>query len=625
MVVEPKYEYVVVGSGAGGGTVAARLAELGHTVLLLEAGGDPLKLQGAAPIDPSKNRMPADYEVPVFHPFASENEAMKWDFFVRHYASDELQEKDPKYRKEWNGREVNGVLYPRGGTLGGCTALNAMIAVYPHNQDWDFVAELTGDRSWSADNMRKYFEGMERCAYRPVWRCLSHLGLNPTRHGFKGWLQTEVALPLKAVLKDKTLFKTILKSAKEACCNADEASIQWLIEGKGDPNDWRLVKDNAVGISCQPLSTQNHTRHGSRERVLDVAAKYPDRLKVELDALATRVIFEENRAIGVEYLKGAKLYRAHQNPSQDPGEKREVFVSREVILAGGTYNTPQLLKLSGIGPKEELESFGIPVRVDLPGVGTNMQDRYEVGVVNQMNFDSWEILKDAKFEVDDPPYKMWEKHRKGLYTTNGSILSAIKRSFEDRPLPDLYVFGLIGLFEGYSPGYSSLICNNPNYLTWAILKAHTNNSAGTVKLRSADPRDVPQIDFHYFEEGNDPNGEDLQSVVEGIKFVRRLTKPLIEDGTIAEEKLPGKHIQTDEEIAEFVKYNAWGHHASCSCPIGDRAKGGVVNGDFEVHGTKNLRIVDASVFPKIPGFFIVTSVYIIGEKAADVISQAAKK
>jgi choline dehydrogenase-like flavoprotein len=102
-----------------------------------------------------------------------------------------------------------------------------------------------------------------------------------------------------------------------------------------------------------------------------------------------------------------------------------------------------------------------------------------------------------------------------------------------------------------------------------------------------------------------------------------MTQPLKEKGLIAAEELPGDAVQTDEQLADFVKYHAWGHHASCSCPIGDRDKGGVVNGDFEVHGTKNLRIVDASIFPKIPGFFIVSSVYMIGEKAADVISAAA--
>src|SRR5262245_40736632 len=95
-----EYEYVVVGSGAGGGTVAARLAESGHTVLLLEAGGDPRALSGGGPVDPASNRLPADYDVPVFHAQAAENEAMSWEFFVRHYGADALQQRDPKYVKQ---------------------------------------------------------------------------------------------------------------------------------------------------------------------------------------------------------------------------------------------------------------------------------------------------------------------------------------------------------------------------------------------------------------------------------------------------------------------------------------------------------------------------------------------
>ena len=139
------FDYIVVGSGAGGGTLAARLAEAGRSVLLLEAGGDPRQLSGTNDDQPGINRLPDDYDVPSFHGFASENDAMRWDFFVRHYASDEMQQKDPKYRKDYRGVPVDGVLYPRAGTLGGCTAHNAMILVYPHNADWDGIARLTGD------------------------------------------------------------------------------------------------------------------------------------------------------------------------------------------------------------------------------------------------------------------------------------------------------------------------------------------------------------------------------------------------------------------------------------------------------------------------------------------------
>jgi choline dehydrogenase len=601
--------FIVIGSGAGGGTLAARLAEMGHMVIVLEAGSDPRTAEAAG--------LPEQYDVPAFHALSSENPAISWDFFVRHYENEAQQKRDDKYVSA-----KAGVLYPRAGTLGGCTAHNAMILVSPHNADWDALAADTGDATWSADNMRHYFERLENCHYRPELRALDDIGINPSRHGFKGWLHTETSIPL-AALQDHDLVDVLKDSAvaafRDAAMPAEQ--ILQLLEGAGDPNDWRVVRENGEGLRITPLANRNHARMGTRERLLEVAAAHPDRLRIITDALATRVLFDEaNRAIGVQYLKGAKLYRAHPTPSDAPGELHELYCTREVILSGGAFNTPQLLMLSGIGPAAELAAHNIPLRVALEGVGRNLQDRYEIGVVNRMNFDSWQLLLGAEFKKGDALYDDWDSKREGVYTTNGAVLAVIRKSAPARAVPDLFSFALLGLFRGYFPGYARLLASKHNYLTWAILKAHTQNRGGSVRLRSADPRDVPDISFRYFEEGADSQGVDLDSVVSAIRFVRDMTKHLKAAGHIAEEELPGEALQSDDDLRSFVRDNAWGHHASCTCPIGEAASGGVLSSDLRVHGTKGLRVVDASVFPRIPGFFIVSAVYMVAEKAADMIA-----
>jgi choline dehydrogenase len=480
---------------------------------------------------------------------------------------------------------------------------------------------ITGEQSWTAAAMRHYFTRLENCHHRPVERWLAKFGPNPSRHGWNGWLQVEKAIPAAAI-GDHGLVQVLLESAAAAFDDIGQPirRVIDLADSDADPNDWRLVTQNAVGLRYTPLTTRNHARTGTRERVLETAQKYPDRLRLELNALVTRVILDEhNRARGVEYLKGERLYRAHAQPGTAPGVLSDAQATREVILSGGAFNTPQLLMLSGIGPRAVLEPLGIPVCVELPGVGKNLQDRYEVGVVNRMNFERWELLNGATFGRGDPQYREWLDKREGVYTSNGAVLAAILKSQPERPLPDLFCFALLGLFGGYFPGYSALEVTKPNYLTWAILKAHTQNRAGEVVLRSVDPLETPLINFHYFDEGSDTSGQDLQSVVAGIRFIRSLTAKLKAQDLIAAEELPGEALQTDEQLMEFVRSVAWGHHASCTCAIGSREAGGVLGSDFRVHGTEGLRVVDASVFPRIPGFFIASAVYMVAEKAADVI------
>jgi len=604
-------EYIVVGSGAGGGTVASRLALAGKSVILLEAGGDPRKLKGGDPIQPDANRLPADYDVPAFHAFASENSAIKWDFYVRHYSDHDQQKRDPKYIEEHDG-----VLYPRAGTLGGCTAHNAQILVYPHNSDWEYIAELTQDASWNPDRMRIYFERLENCHHRPLHRLLSKFGLNPSRHGWKGWLRTEKAIPVESLL-EQDLFHTLADCVKDSLIAAGHVveRLGWFLESWGDPNDWRLVKKNAIGSRYLPLTTRNHARTGTREFILETARKQRN-LRVELNALATKVLFDENyRAIGVEYQRGENLYRASSQPSQDIGETRRIYASKEVILAGGAFNTPQLLMLSGVGPRDELEHHRIKVLVDLPGVGKHLQDRYEIAVGYRMNR-QWELYDRVKFSSTDPQFQQWNLCRAGIYATNGSVLFFFKGSPVAGGPPDLFCMALLANFRGYFPNYSDLFARDLNYLTWVVLKAHTRNRAGRVRLRSADPRDVPCINFRYFEEGAD---EDMSAVLDGIKFVRKLTCEL----TDLTEEFPGRCVDTDEKLKAFVRNKAWGHHACGTCAIGPRDQGGVLTSDFRVHGTTGLRVVDASVFPRIPGVFIVSAIYMVGEKAADVILAAA--
>ena len=289
-----------------------------------------------------------------------------------------------------------------------------------------------------------------------------------------------------------------------------------------------------------------------------------------------------------------------------------------MILCGGAFNSPQLLMLSGIGPSHVLRAHQIPERVALPGVGRNLQDRYEVSVVSQMDFPEWDIYKGATFQSGDAAYVKWQTRRRGLYATNGSVLTVFTRSTTAGALPDLFCMALVARFDGYKPGYSASLGTDKNYLTWVILKAHTKNTAGEITLRSADPLEPPIINFNQFAEGGE---DDVRAVVEGVQV--RAAAQRAGARAAASRRLRGAAGQPRCRATP-----SW--RSTCAATRGgitpaERARsapfegGGVVGSDFRVHHTAGLRVVDASVFPRIPGFFIASAVYLIAEKAADVI------
>jgi choline dehydrogenase len=578
---------------------------------------------------------------------------MRWDYYVNHYSDLERQKKDSKmtYRVPSGdlfvgpssvlgtadppeGSKALGILYPRAGTLGGCSAHNAMITIYPHKSDWDGIASLTGDSSWAADKMRNYFIKFERSRYLPN-------GI--FGHGYTGWL-TVMVTDLTLVLQDLKLLSLVVAAA-----TAMGKSILGLITtvtGLGDVllrdiNAETPGRDAAEGLYQVPITINDYHRNSAREFILDTAnAKNADgsrryHLDVSLNTLVTKVRFDTSvtspRAIGVDILSGPSLYSADPRSSgSNPGVSGTVNVSREVIISAGAFNTPQLLKLSGIGPANELQQHNVPVIVDAPGVGANLQDRYETSLAGKASSD-FSLTSDCTFlhSMPDPCYDQWVNNAlaKGVYGSNGLSIGIVKKSSVAEGDPDLFIAGAPANFFGYFPGYSNFSTADKKHWVWVVLKAHSRNNAGTVTLRSTDPRDTPLINFNSFDDGvtaGAANEKDLQAVAEGMEFARTIFKKLIPlDGSF-KEVWPGKEVKGDA-MNDWIKDEAWGHHACCTAKIGaDDDKSAVLDSKFRVKGVQGLRVVDASVFPKIPGFYIAVPTYMVSEKAAEVILDDAE-
>ncbi|KAI0385681.1 putative GMC oxidoreductase [Hypomontagnella monticulosa] len=614
-VDEDNFDYIVVGSGPGGAPLAVNLAEAGYTVLLIEAGQN----------NTSKNSQ----LIPAFFGEAQWDPESRWDFYVKDYSNETQSARNDKlvWQKPEGGYWIGpnppegstqlGIWYPRAGTLGGCDTHNGGLTVLPSRIDFDGIAEVTGDETWAYDHMMTYFEKLERNLFLPP---------GTPGHGFSGYQPVGVG--------DKSLFE---KEAQIlAVAQGSAAALGYST--RATSTDYDVITQRDINAQSPDRDFLNDVyqisfkkdergrRYSAGTRVNDAIARGLP-LTVRFDSLVTKVLVNDDlQATGVEYLAGKSLYMADPRATKNnTGIRRTATATREVIVSGGAFNTPQILMLSGIGPASELNKHGIPVIVDLPGVGRNLQDHYEVPVIQEFpnNFTFWNRCVAPEGGVN-PCFDEWEKNGTGEWSTLGFFQFVLHTSsVAPRGERDLILYGAADGVLGHLPPYVNItgIAAANNVFTYTVSESHSRNRAGSVTLRSSDPRDVPEINFEYFTDGGD---DDIQGLVDGIEFTRKIFQSLPGLDGATQEVYPGPEFSSQEKLRQFVRDQSYGHHASSTATIGcDDDPLAVLDSRFRVRGVKNLRVVDASVFPETPGTFPLISLFIMSEKASAVILEDA--
>ncbi|OTB03262.1 hypothetical protein M426DRAFT_181772 [Hypoxylon sp. CI-4A] len=591
-----EYEYVVVGSGPGGGPIAVELAKSGHSVLLLEAGSDLSE-------DPLYQDIGRALE-------ASNDARTRWDFFVKH--SDD-PDRELKYKHmTWRttngsfyvgldppeGAEQLGIYYPRAATLGGCAMHNAAVLYLPSDDNWNYIADITGDDSWRASEMRKIYEEIENCHY---------LEKGTTGHGFSGWLDSNQgdASWISNATDGKTVLKAITESSGSLGNTTGSAITDAELEGlvNRDINGPEPDRDQLTGVFGLAAHVDSENKRFSPATYIKRAfEENPDLpLTVQLNSFLTNIQWdtlvpsEPPAVMAVDWVVGPSAYKA--DPRYDPNRNTTTgfsWVGKELIIAGGAFNTPQILKLNGVGPKEELERHNITVIADLPGVGENLGDNYEGSVTS---------LAAKPFD--------------GF---GGRYVAQLKTSVSEKN-HDIYLWPLNAGFEGFWPGYPDKY--GPEAFSMALVHMDPRSSAGSVTLRSADPFEPPEINFRFFEKDGD---KDLQALLEATKFSYEVIG-LLQGFAPFDEEHPcagDGSACSDEDIKEYLKLQAYSHHASGTSAIGNVSDlMSVLDSKFRVKGVKGLRVVDASVFPRPPGAFPVLPTFMISQKAAkDVLADS---
>ena len=526
-------EYIIVGAGSAGCVLANRLSADPANRVLLVEAG-------------GRDRHPL-MKVPLAFMKLQFVPRLSWNYW---------SEPEP-------GLDGRKLWLPRGKVLGGTSSINGMVYSRGHPLDYD-EWETLGATGWGWRDVLPYFRRSERS-----WRGASE------HHGGAG------PLTVTPVETAGPIFDATMATAR---------TLGHVV------TDDQHGPDAGEGFAPPEVTVDRGRRASSATQYLHPVASRPN-LTVLTDALVTRIVIEEGRAVGIALMRGGKL--------------ELVRAEREVILSAGAYNSPKLLLLSGIGPAEDLQALGIPVKLDLPGVGRNLQEHpltgisYElnqpIGFENNLRFDrlAWNLARFA-FGSGNSATQLPVTSFAFLRTQEGSARPDIKANIYPTRLDGRVWFPGIRKGAGHAMSVFSVLLRP--------------ESRGSVTLRSADPATAPAIRINMFQDERD-----LLTMRRSIRQLRDFfsTNPLKE--LIGKEIMPGPAIDSDDEIDAYHRKTCiLAHHAAGSCTMG-QGPDSVVDPELRVHGIDGLRVADASIMPRVIGGNTNAPVIMIGEKAADLI------